>query len=178
MRATRHELLDFVSLLRRSCGSECARTRDGVVGCYLARRVNVEIDVGTERINVFFFFQAEDGIRDLTVTGVQTCALPIFTVGGGVRRVEDVRRLLNAGADNVSINTAAVENPELVREASSIVGNQCIVVAIDAKRVSQDAQNRPARWEVFTHGGRRAAGRAALQCARRPGGAGAGGGVA
>ena len=73
-----------------------------------------------------------------------------LTVGGGVRQVEDVRRLLNAGADKVSINTAAVQNPQLVREASSIVGCQCIVVAIDAKTTGP----RP-RWEVFTHGGRK-----------------------
>ena len=71
-----------------------------------------------------------------------------LTVGGGVRAVADVRRLLNAGADKVSMNTAAVNNPDLVAEASAKVGNQCIVVAIDAKQVA------PGKWEVFTHGGR------------------------
>jgi cyclase len=89
-------------------------------------------------------------------------------VGGGVRRVEDVRRLLNAGADKVSINTAAVQDPDLVRAASDKVGNQCIVVAIDAKRVA------PGRWEVFTHGGRKATGLDVVEWARRMESAGAG----
>jgi cyclase len=90
-----------------------------------------------------------------------------LTVGGGVRRLEDVRRLLNAGADKVSINTAAVHNPGLVREASSIVGCQCIVVAIDAKRSGSS-------WQVFTHGGRRPTGLDAVEWARRMEAAGAG----
>jgi cyclase len=90
-----------------------------------------------------------------------------LTVGGGVRRVEDVRRLLNAGADKVSINTAAVQNPALVREASAIVGCQCIVVAIDAKR-------RDGGWEVYTHGGRKPTGIDAVDWARRVTEAGAG----
>jgi len=88
-------------------------------------------------------------------------------VGGGVRAVSDVRRLLNAGADKVSINTAAVQSPELVAEASHLVGAQCIVVAIDAKR-------NGTRWEVYTHGGRRATGLDALDWARRMVAAGAG----
>jgi cyclase len=83
-----------------------------------------------------------------------------LTVGGGVRKVEDVRRLLNAGADKVSINTAAVQNPQLVADASGRYGAQCIVVAIDAKRSG-------ARWEVFTHGGRRQTGLDAVDWARR-----------
>src|SRR5215210_7556984 len=86
---------------------------------------------------------------------------------GDVRKVEDVRRLLNAGADKVSINTAAVQNPELVGEASSIVGCQCIVVAIDAKKDGQ-------RWQVYTHGGRRPAGLDAVDWARSMAAAGAG----
>jgi cyclase len=90
-----------------------------------------------------------------------------LTVGGGVRKVEDVRRLLNAGADKVSINTAAVQNPELVREASSIVGNQAIVVAIDAKKNGSS-------WQVFTHGGRKPTGLDAVEWARRMAEAGAG----
>jgi cyclase len=94
-------------------------------------------------------------------------------VGGGVRKVEDVRRLLNAGADKVSINTSAVTNPDLVREASGVVGNQAIVVAIDAKRVSQDASDAP-RWEVFTHGGRKPTGLDVVQWAQRMQQAGAG----
>ena len=76
-----------------------------------------------------------------------------LTVGGGVRAVEDVRRLLNAGADKISMNSSAVARPELVREAAQKYGSQCIVVAIDAKRVSGEGE--PARWEVFTHGGRK-----------------------
>jgi cyclase len=88
-------------------------------------------------------------------------------VGGGVRKVEDVRRLLNAGADKVSINTSAVQNPELVHEASSIVGNQAIVVAIDAKQSG-------ASWQVYTHGGRKPTGLDAIEWAKRMAGAGAG----
>jgi cyclase len=84
-----------------------------------------------------------------------------FTVGGGVRSVEDIRRLLVAGADKVSINTAAVQRPQLVAEAAQQFGSQCIVVAIDAKQVG------PQRWEVFTHGGRRATGLDAIEWAQR-----------
>jgi cyclase len=91
-----------------------------------------------------------------------------LTVGGGVRKVEDVRRLLNAGADKVSINTAAVQNPQLVADATGRYGSQCIVVAIDAKKVdSGESDNRSAvRWEVFTHGGRRPTGLDAVEWAR------------
>jgi cyclase len=84
-----------------------------------------------------------------------------FTVGGGVRSVEDIRRLLVAGADKVSINTAAVQRPQLVAEAAQQFGSQCIVVAIDAKQVG------PQRWEVFTHGGRRGTGLDAIEWAQR-----------
>src|SRR3954466_9094221 len=108
--------------------------------------------------------------RDILLHVIEAVASKVFiplTVGGGVRQVQDVRRLLNAGADKVSINTSAVHNPELVREASGIVGAQCIVVAIDAKR-------NGAGWEVYTHGGRRATGLEALQWARRMADTGAG----
>jgi len=101
---------------------------------------------------------------------IEAVAAKVFipmTVGGGVRKLEDVRRLLNAGADKVSINTAAVQNPLLVSEASDVVGNQCIVVAIDAKKKG-DA------WEVYTHGGRNATGLDAVAWARRMVEAGAG----
>lgn len=91
-----------------------------------------------------------------------------LTVGGGVRVVEDVRRLLNAGADKVSMNTAAVNNPQLVFEAASKVGSQCIVVAIDAK------QTAPGKWEVFTHGGRNNTGLDAIEWARKVESLGAG----
>jgi cyclase len=118
----------------------------------------------------FLDITASSDEREVLLHVVEAVASRVFiplTVGGGVRRVEDVRRLLNAGADKVSINTAAVLNPELVREASGIVGCQCIVVAIDAKK-------RGAAWEVFTHGGRRATGLDALDWARRMQAAGAG----
>jgi cyclase len=92
-------------------------------------------------------------------------------VGGGVRTVEDVRRLLNAGADKVSINTAAVQNPQLVKDAAARYGSQCIVVAVDAKRVPGEG---PLRWEVYTHGGRNATGIDAVEWGRRMEQAGAG----
>jgi imidazole glycerol-phosphate synthase subunit HisF len=94
-----------------------------------------------------------------------------FTVGGGVRSVHDVRRLLNAGADKVSINTSAVQNPQLVADASGRYGAQCIVVAIDAKRVAHSEQ---LRWEVYTHGGRKATGIDALEWGRKMQSLGAG----
>jgi cyclase len=88
-----------------------------------------------------------------------------LTVGGGIRTVEDIRRMLNAGADKVGINTAAVFNPEFVKEAAEKFGSQCIVVAIDAKKVS--AEGEPARWEIFTHGGRKPTGIDAVEWARK-----------
>ena len=118
----------------------------------------------------FLDITASSDERDILLHVIEAVASQVFiplTVGGGVRRVEDVRRLLNAGADKVSINTAAVQNPDLVREASSVVGCQCIVVAIDAKKSGS-------AWEVFTHGGRRATGLDALEWARRMEAAGAG----
>jgi cyclase len=118
----------------------------------------------------FLDITASSDERDVLLHVVEAVASRVFiplTVGGGVRSVRDVRRLLNAGADKVSINTAAVQNPELVREAASIVGCQCIVVAIDAKASG-------AGWEVFTHGGRKASGLDAVQWARRMEAAGAG----
>ena len=119
----------------------------------------------------FLDITASSDERDIIVHIIEAVAERVFiplTVGGGVRRVEDVRRLLNAGADKVSINTAAVQNPELVSAASSIVGAQCIVVAIDAKR------REGGGWEVFTHGGRRSTGLDAVEWARRMEQAGAG----
>jgi cyclase len=118
----------------------------------------------------FLDITASSDERDILLHVIEAVASRVFiplTVGGGVRRVEDVRRLLNAGADKVSINTAAVQNPDLVREASGIVGNQCIVVAIDAKKSG-------ASWQVFTHGGRKPTGLDAVDWARRMEGAGAG----
>ncbi len=95
-----------------------------------------------------------------------------LTVGGGVRKVEDIRTLLLAGADKVSINTAAVNDPDLVARAAEKFGAQCIVVAIDAKRVSGEGE--PARWEIFTHGGRKPTGIDAIAFARTVAGKGAG----
>ena len=118
----------------------------------------------------FLDITASSDDRDIILHVIEAVAAKVFiplTVGGGVRKVEDVRRLLNAGADKVSINTAAVQNPALVREASGIVGNQCIVVAIDAKK-------RGHGWEVFTHGGRNATGLDVVDWARRMTEAGAG----
>jgi len=119
----------------------------------------------------FLDITASSDDRDILLHVIEAVAAQVFiplTVGGGVRRVEDVRRLLNAGADKVSINTAAVQNPALVEEASGKVGNQCIVVAIDAKRRAGGG------WEVYTHGGRKPAGLDAVQWARRMQSAGAG----
>jgi cyclase len=118
----------------------------------------------------FLDITASSDERDILLHVIEAVASKVFiplTVGGGVRKVEDVRRLLNAGADKVSINTAAVQNPELVREASGIVGAQAIVIAIDAKR-------RNGSWEVFTHGGRKPTGLDAVEWAKRMTEAGAG----
>ena len=125
----------------------------------IARRYNEQ---GADELT-FLDITASSDERDLILPVVESVAAQVFiplTVGGGVRRVEDVRRLLNAGADKVSINTAAVQNPQLVADASGRYGAQCIVVAIDAKRSG-------AGWEVFTHGGRRQTGLDAVDWARR-----------
>jgi len=113
--------------------------------------------------------------RDTTVHTVEQIAEHVFiplTVGGGIRSVEDIRTMLNAGADKVSINTAAIHNPELVRESAQRFGSQCIVVAIDAKRVD-DVDGQP-RWEIFTHGGRKPTGIDAVAWAVRMAELGAG----
>ena len=115
----------------------------------------------------FLDITASSDNRDLILHIVEAVATQVFiplTVGGGVRKVEDVRRLLNAGADKVSINTAAVENPQLVADATGHYGSQCIVVAVDAKRVPGAG---PPRWEVFTHGGRKPTGLDALEWGRK-----------
>jgi cyclase len=106
--------------------------------------------------------------RDTMIHVVEAVAGQVFiplTVGGGIRTVEDIRRMLNAGADKVAINTAAVKRPEFVKEAADRFGSQCIVVAIDAKRVS--APGETPRWEIFIHGGRTATGLDAVAWARR-----------
>lgn len=108
-----------------------------------------------------------DTIYDVVRRTAEQCFMPL-TVGGGVRTVEDVRKLLLAGADKVSINTAAVHNPEFVREAAQKFGNQCIVVAVDAKQVA------PGKFEIFTHGGRNPTGIDAVEWAQRMADYGAG----
>jgi len=108
-----------------------------------------------------------DTLYDVVARTAEQCFMPL-TVGGGVRSVEDIRRLLLAGADKASINTAAVARPDFVREAAEKFGSQCIVVAIDAKETGPD------RWEVFTHGGRRATGIDVVDWARRMASYGAG----
>ena len=110
-------------------------------------------------------------LLDIVRRTAAECFMPL-TVGGGVRRTEDIRQLLLAGADKVSINTAAVNDPDFVRQAAEKFGSQCIVVAIDAKRVSEPGE--PDRWEIFTHGGRKPTGLDAIAFARKVVGLGAG----
>ncbi|MEO8767963.1 MAG: imidazole glycerol phosphate synthase subunit HisF [Nitrosospira sp.] len=117
----------------------------------------------------FLDITASSDNRDLILHIIEEVAAQVFiplTVGGGVRQVEDVRRLLNAGADKVSINTSAVQNPQLVADAANRYGSQCIVVAIDAKQGGNTGADTP-RWEVFTHGGRRATGLDAIKWAKK-----------
>ncbi|MFD2232047.1 imidazole glycerol phosphate synthase subunit HisF [Alkalimarinus sediminis] len=113
--------------------------------------------------------------RETMVHTVEKMASQVFiplTVGGGIRTVDDIRNMLNAGADKVSINTAAVFNPDFVKEASERFGSQCIVVAIDAKKVSGDGEED--RWEIFTHGGRKPTGLDAVEWAKKMADNGAG----
>jgi len=130
----------------------------------VARRYNQE---GADEIT-FLDITASSDDRDTIVHVVEQVAGEVFiplTVGGGIRTTDDVRRMLNAGADKVAINTAAVFKPEFVREATGRFGSQCIVVAIDAKRVSGEGE--PSKWEIFTHGGRKPTGLDAVEWARK-----------
>ena len=120
----------------------------------IARRYNSE---GADELT-FLDITASSDDRETMVHVVEDVAREVFiplTVGGGIRELDDIRRLLNAGADKISINTAAVFNPEFVRQASDRFGSQCIVVAVDAKQVSAEEEHR---WEIFTHGGRKPTG--------------------
>ncbi|WP_394779432.1 imidazole glycerol phosphate synthase subunit HisF [Undibacterium sp.] len=133
----------------------------------IARRYDQQ---GADEITFLDITASSDG-RDLILPIIEAVASQVFiplTVGGGVRQVADVRRLLNAGADKVSINTSAITNPQLVADAAQKYGSQCIVVAIDAKQVS------PGKWEVFTHGGRNATGLDAIEWAKNMARLGAG----
>jgi imidazole glycerol-phosphate synthase subunit HisF len=135
----------------------------------IARRYDRQ---GADELTFLDITASSDG-RDLILGIVEQVASQVFiplTVGGGVRSVADVRRLLNAGADKVSINTTAVQEPQVVADAAGRYGSQCIVVAIDAKRVP----DAPGRWEVYTHGGRRATGLDAIDWGRRMQALGAG----
>ena len=124
---------------------------------------------------VFLDIKASPDRRDTAVHMVRNIADQVFipfTVGGGIRTLEDIRAMLESGADKVSINTAGVENPQFIEDAAHKFGSQCIVVSIDAKRVS--APGGPERWELFTHGGRKATGLEAIGWARRMADYGAG----
>lgn len=151
-------------------GVNFVELRDAGDPVEIARRYDAE---GADELTFLDITASSDG-RGLILSIIEAVASQVFiplTVGGGVRSVDDVRRLLNAGADKVSINTSAVQNPELVAEAAAKVGSQCIVVAIDAKQV---AGAEPSRWEVYTHGGRRPTGLDAVQWASQMVTAGAG----
>jgi cyclase len=133
----------------------------------VAQRYNEQ---GADELTFLDITATSDG-RDLILPIIEAVASKVFiplTVGGGVRATQDVRRLLNAGADKVSMNSSAVANPDLVSDASAHYGSQCIVVAIDAK------QTAPKRWEVFTHGGRKGTGIDAIEWAREVAKRGAG----
>ena len=141
-------------------GTNFVDLRDAGDPVEIARRYDEQ---GADEVT-FLDITASSDQRDIILHIVEACAAQVFiplTVGGGVRRVEDVRRLLNAGADKVSMNTAAVNDPDLVFNAASKVGSQCIVVAIDAKQAA------PGKWNVFTHGGRNNTGLDAVDWAKR-----------
>jgi cyclase len=124
-------------------------------------------EAGADEITFLDITATHEG-RDTMVHTVERMASQVFiplTVGGGIRTCEDIRTMLNAGADKVSINSAAVFNPDFVREAAERFGSQCIVVAIDAKKVS--AEGEPDRWEIFTHGGRKPTGLDAIEWAKK-----------
>ena len=141
-------------------GVNFVELRDAGDPVEIARRYDEQ---GADELT-FLDITASSDDRDLILHIIEDVASQVFiplTVGGGVRVVEDVRRLLNAGADKVSINTSAVTNPQLVADAAGKYGSQCIVVAIDAKQVAPD------RWEVFTHGGRKQTGLDAIEWAQK-----------
>lgn len=140
-------------------GTNFVDLRDAGDPVEIARRYDRE---GADELT-FLDITASSDDRDIILSVIEAVASQVFiplTVGGGVRRVSDIRRLLNSGADKISINTAGILNPELIGESSALYGSQCIVCAIDAKQVA------PGRWEVYTHGGRNPTGRDAVEWAR------------
>lgn len=151
-------------------GVQFVDIRDAGDPVEVARRYNEQ---GADEIT-FLDITASHEDRDTTLHTVERMAGEVFiplTVGGGVRELQDIRNLLNAGADKVAINSAAIHNPEFVREAALRFGSQCIVVAIDAKQVQQGDSPR---WEIFTHGGRKPTGIDAIEWAQKMAGYGAG----
>ena len=152
-------------------GVQFVEIRDAGDPVEVARRYNQE---GADELT-FLDITASSDDRETMVHVVEDVAAEVFiplTVGGGIRELADIRRLLNAGADKVSINTAAVFNPEFVAEAADKFGSQCIVVAVDAKRVSADSE--AGRWEIFTHGGRKPTGIDVIEWVRKMDAYGAG----
>jgi len=152
-------------------GVKFVEIRDAGDPVEVARRYNQE---GADELT-FLDITASSDNRETMVHVVEDVAAEVFiplTVGGGIREQGDIRRMLNAGADKVSINTAAVFNPEFVAQAADKFGSQCIVVAIDAKRVS--AAGEPGRWEIFTHGGRKPTGIDVIEWVRKMDAYGAG----
>jgi len=144
-------------------GVQFVDIRDAGDPVEVARRYNEQ---GADEIT-FLDITASHEARDTTLHTVERMAGQVFiplTVGGGVRELQDIRNLLNAGADKVAINSAAIHNPEFVREAAERFGSQCIVVAIDAKQVEQGDESR---WEIFTHGGRKPTGINAIEWAEK-----------
>jgi cyclase len=152
-------------------GVKFVEIRDAGDPVEVARRYNQE---GADELT-FLDITASSDDRETMVHVVEDVAAEVFiplTVGGGIRELGDIRRMLNAGADKVSINTAAVFNPEFVAQAADKFGSQCIVVAVDAKRVSAD--DEPGRWEIFTHGGRKPTGIDVIEWVRKMDAFGAG----
>jgi len=147
-------------------GVQFVAIRDAGDPVEIARRYDME---GADELT-FLDITASHEQRDTMVHVVDQVAGEVFiplTVGGGIRELADIRRMLNAGADKVAINTAAVFNPGFVREAADKFGSQCIVVAIDAKQVEGSADSAKPRWEIFTHGGRKATGIDAIDWAKK-----------
>ncbi|MFB1034056.1 MAG: imidazole glycerol phosphate synthase subunit HisF, partial [Sinobacterium sp.] len=152
-------------------GVQFVDIRDAGDPVEVAKKYNEQ---GADEITFLDITASHEG-RDTMVETVERMADQVFiplTVGGGIRELSDIRIMLNAGADKIAINSAAIFNPEFVREAAAKFGSQCIVIAIDAKRVSVEGE--PPRWEIFTHGGRKPTGIDAIEWAIKMAGFGAG----